>query len=128
MATREHEALEGPALVVESVPTEGTPTPPTRIELGGKVRNLRLTKQALVRLEDEAGITVGALGRALADASLRAVGAALWAALLHEDPKLTREEAMGLVDIGRLRAITTAIEAAIDSAFPDVADGGPGKA
>lgn len=44
--------------------------------------------------------------------------AALWAALLHEDPKLTVEQAGNLVQIAQVADIATALAGALSDAMP----------
>jgi hypothetical protein len=82
-----------------------------------KMRRLRYTNRSLVRLEEEVGLTVQQAGHRVEIGSLRALSALVWAGLLHEDPDLSREDALDLIDLQRMEEIGEAVKRALEAAF-----------
>lgn len=73
------------------------------VELGGKVRNLRYTMNALAEIEDKLGV-------AMADMkdikmTIKNVRVILWAGLIHEDKELTIEEVGDMVDMSNFEEV-----------------------
>lgn len=92
------------------------------IELGGKVRHLRYTFNALVALEDELGIPISEIGEILAKPRLKPIRALIWASLLHEDKTLSPEDVGEMLDPERLGEIAEKVGEAFMLAFPDAED------
>lgn len=91
------------------------------IELGGKVRHLRYTFNALVALEDELGIPISDIGQILIDkVKLRPIRSMVWAGLIDEDESLTIAEVGGWLDLGKLGEIASKVGEAFMLAFPDI--------
>jgi hypothetical protein len=70
-----------------------------KVKLGGKQRTIRYTAPSLNKLEAERGGE--ALTRTLYRAgqiSMGAISALLWAGLLHEEPDLTVDQAVELIE------------------------------
>ena len=92
------------------------------IELGGKVRHLRYTFNALVALEEELGIPISEIGEILAKPRLKPIRALIWASLLHEDKSLTPEDVGEMLGPERLGEIAEKVGEAFTIAFPDAED------
>ncbi|MGM9649204.1 MAG: hypothetical protein ACI3XY_04465 [Butyricicoccaceae bacterium] len=82
-----------------------------------KERHLMLDLNALAELEDMYGSHVEALTQVEAG-SFKALRAALWAALLHEDKDITLHEAGALVTSSGVRTVCDALSAAFGAAVP----------
>jgi hypothetical protein len=96
-------------------------TPVVPIELGGKTRNLRFTNRALVKSED-----VLAAGNA---GTIRTAQIMLWAGLLHEEPTLTVDQVIDMVEPHQYETIALSIERALNLALgkPSTNGGPEGK-
>lgn len=83
-----------------------------KIKLGGKVKTLRYTQPALMRLEDERGgeALSETLQRAAAMSS-KALTALVWAGRLYQEPELTIEEAAAQIGPPFMPALDAIVEA-----------------
>lgn len=83
-----------------------------KLRLGGKIRTLRYTAPALGLAQDELdGQPLAQIVASLAQVSIRAITAMVWAGLLHEDPDLTVGEAAELIEPPLMSAVDAIIEA-----------------
>lgn len=78
---------------------------PVTIVLDGRERTLRYDLNALCLFEEH---TKSSLSRALAERSMSATRALLWAGLLHEDPLLTIDD-VGKMELESLRDVSEKI-------------------
>ena len=101
-----------------------------KVKLGGKQRTLRYTSVSLSKLEDER--SGEALTRTLYRAgqvSIGAIGALVWAGLLHDEPNLTVEKATEMIEPPLMPLINGLMEA-LDpwTVDPEEDEEGNGKA
>lgn len=92
------------------------------LEIGGKLRRLRLTLDGLAAIEERQQV----IGQALDVGTLRLF---LWAMLAHDEPLLTLREVGSWVDLERLPEIAAAVQRALDVQVhrqPDSAAAGAG--
>jgi hypothetical protein len=92
-------------------------TPSTTITLGGEKRALRFTNRALVAIEDETGKTMAEIGTRATLGSFRAISVMLWAALLHEQPKLTVDQVIDMIELPELENIAGSLNTALEAAL-----------
>jgi hypothetical protein len=70
-----------------------------KVKLGGKQRTIRYTAVSLSKLEDErAGEALTRTLYRAGQVSIGAIGALVWAGLLHDEPDLTVEEATEMIE------------------------------
>lgn len=87
-----------------------------------KKRTFRFDWRALVKLEQETGLTSTEVYQRIADGSLATINAAIWAGLIHEDPELTTEDVLGMVDTRKISDVAEALSRALQDAMPEAAD------
>jgi hypothetical protein len=73
------------------------------VELGGKVRNLRYTMNALAEIEDNLGVPLSEMDKV--KMTIKNVRVILWAGLIHEDEELTQKEVGNMVDLENMEAV-----------------------
>lgn len=93
------------------------------VDLGGRVRRLRYTFNALIELEDRLGVSLfgvngGGLGDALRSLTAKKARTLVWAALLHEEPELTEQEVGDWITMTNLPDVSNAVAAALAEAMP----------
>lgn len=94
--------------------------PSVPLELGGKLRHLKLDLNAMASFEEVTGQSL--FGASISDISnmgARALRALIWSCLLHEEPDLTVETVGGWVDINNLADIAMQLNTAIAEAMPE---------
>lgn len=94
-----------------------SPTRAVTIELGGKVRSLRFTFEALAAIEDTTGKLPAEVIARAGLGSPNAIAQLVWAALLHESPDLSVAEVRKLIDLHDLEGLAKAINDASDAAY-----------
>ncbi len=72
-----------------------------------KERNLKLDLNAIEAFEKESGSTLADLGEGMNTTTLKHL---IWASLLHEDPDITPRDVGGLVHIGNIGRLKSALE------------------
>ena len=94
--------------------------PDIPIEIGGKVRHLRLDLNAMVEFEEATGQSLfGVNITELSNMGAKALRALVWACLLHEDEELTLKDVGGWIKIDNLTDIANQINAAFEAAVPE---------
>jgi hypothetical protein len=73
------------------------------VELGGKVRHIRYTMNALAEIEDNLGVPLSEMESV--KMTIKNVRVILWAGLIHEDKTLTIEEVGDMVDLENMEAV-----------------------
>jgi hypothetical protein len=73
------------------------------VELGGKVRNLRYTMNALAEIEDQLGVPLAEMENV--KMTMKNIRVILWAGLIHEDKELTQEDVGELVDLNNIQTV-----------------------
>lgn len=89
------------------------PTPSVTITLGGAERHLRYTTRALVSIEDATGKASSETSMRLMMGSVRTIATMIWGGLLHEDPKLTIDDVIDMIDLRDQEVLMTAIGRAL---------------
>ena len=95
----------------------------------GQIHELRFGANGLCALEAKFGKPIGEIGKDLEKAGRRNsiqlsdIRAWLWAALLHENPSMTVEEAGDLIDLSKFRSLAEALFAAVSEAAAQVIRG-----
>lgn len=84
--------------------------PSVLIELD-RPRNIRLTTNALVKVEEVLGKPLSEIGTAI---GLKEIRALLWAGLLHEDSRLTLDDAGNLIDQADFEYVSSKVGEAIN--------------
>ena len=98
---------------------------PVQVEIGGKMRTLRLTLRAVRLIKEHAG--ADAFSEAVNPADMvDRVGVFLWAMI--GDKSLTIEDVEDMIDIRDVDRITDALGRVFAVDMPEDADGGNGKA
>lgn len=99
----------------------------TKVDIGGKSRELRFDFNALVQFEEDTGLNVldGAVWNNMTATSLRAL---LRAALLHKEPELTLAEVGGWLELTDTAKIGEVLAAVFSSAMPEPSDDPEDKA
>lgn len=91
----------------------GKPTPGQKIELGGEERTLRYGNRAFYELESETGKTWTELRPRMRAGSSQAFTAAVWAGLLEDNPKITIDEVIDMIEVDRYEEIAEAVGRAV---------------
>lgn len=84
--------------------------PSVLIELD-RPRNIRITTNALVKVEDVLGRPLSEIGAAF---GMREIRAFLWAGLLHEDRKLSLDDVGELIDDAGIEYVTGKVTEALN--------------
>jgi hypothetical protein len=73
------------------------------VELGGKVRNLRYTMNALAEIEDRLGVPLSEMENV--KMTMKNVRIILHCGLIHEDEELTEKEVGNMVDLENMQYV-----------------------
>ena len=85
----------------------------------GKERRLKFTYRSLCRMEREQGIGIEKFQEMLRErVNISDLGKIIWAALTHEDPKLTTDQAEELIQLNRIGELSLAILEAANASLP----------
>jgi len=94
--------------------------PDIAIEIGGKLRKLRMDLNAMAEFEEATGQSLfGVNITEINKMGAKALRALIWACLLHEDENLTLKEVGGWITIDNLGEIADQILAAFEAAVPE---------
>jgi hypothetical protein len=97
--------------------------PVVTIELGGKLRHLKLTLNAMVSFEEVTGKSImGADTKSVISMGATGLRALIWVCLLHEEPELKIEEVGSWIDTGNVTDIAEQLGKAINEAMPEVGE------
>ena len=94
-----------------------TPSKAVPLHFGGKQRLLRFDAAALVAVEDQTGDLPAQVALRLTGASVKAAAVLLWAGLRWQDPDLTLEQVIEMIDLSELPKIGEAIDKAFTLAI-----------
>lgn len=102
--------------------------PEVEVELGGKVRRLRMDLNAMCCFQEVTGKNLfdsevaSSISRGMTPADLRAL---LWACLVHEDKKLTIEQVGGWIGSDNMLEVAQGLSGAFANSMPPPEDTDP---
>jgi len=95
--------------------------PTVEIDLGGKVRRLRMTLGSLARFQKETGVNFFEVGAEYKGSPVE-LQALVWACLVADDRTLTPEDVGDLISFSEIERVTTALTEAWTAATPEGSD------